>query len=113
MTKQLKIVLVLAAVIFLSGIIGTIFVLMPSESSMVEIVQDGKVLYSFDLTATKDQKIFITSSEGKTNTVEIKDGKIFIVHAECPDQTCVKTGVLYSESLPIVCLPNKLIIRFR
>jgi hypothetical protein len=42
----------------------------------------------------------------------IEDGEICVSSAECPDKTCVKMGKLRSESLPIVCLPNHLIIRF-
>lgn len=112
MSKQLKILLIVMAVILLAGIIGTYIVLRPAESRTVEIVQDGTVLYTLDLASAEDQEIVITSSEGSTNTVTIENGEICISHAECPDQTCVKTGVLYSESLPIVCLPNKLIVRF-
>lgn len=113
MSKQVKILLTVTAVIFLCGIAGTCYVLRPAESRMAEIVQDGTVLYTFDLATAEDQVIVITSPEGKTNTIRIENAEICISHAECPDQTCVKTGVLYSESLPIVCLPNKLIVRFR
>ena len=44
--------------------------------------------------------------------VEIKDGKIRVSEAECPDKTCVRTGWLSSSAMPIVCLPNHLIIEF-
>lgn len=113
MSKQVKVLAVLAAIVFVLGIVGTWVVLRPSQQRLVEIVQDGTVLYTIDLETADDQEIVITSADGKTNTVTIENGEIFISHAECPDQTCVKSGVLYSESLPIVCLPNKLIIRFR
>lgn len=112
MSKQVKFLMIAAGAIFVLGIIGSWFVLRPTESRMIEIVQDGTVLYTFDLTTAENQEIIITSAEGSTNTVTIEDGEICISHADCPDLTCVKTGVLYSESLPIVCLPNKLIIRF-
>ncbi|MBQ2093605.1 MAG: NusG domain II-containing protein, partial [Ruminococcus sp.] len=32
--------------------------------------------------------------------------------AECPDKTCVNMGWLSSASMPIVCLPNHLVIEF-
>ena len=46
------------------------------------------------------------------NTIEIKDGKIRVKSAECPDKTCVHMGWLSSSAMPIVCLPNHLVIRF-
>ncbi len=32
--------------------------------------------------------------------------------AECPDKICVKHGELKSLNNPIVCLPNKIVIKF-
>ncbi len=113
MTKPIKILLLAAGAVFLLAVVGTFFVLRPAEEQLVEIVQDGEVLYTLDLADAKDQEIVLTTPEGKTNTVTIEDGTIRISHADCPDQTCVKSGVLYSESLPIVCLPHRVIVRFR
>jgi hypothetical protein len=31
--------------------------------------------------------------------------------ANCPDQTCVKQGVIKDGTVPIVCLPHKVIVR--
>ncbi len=113
MNKKIRILLILTALIVGFGAVGTWFVLRPSESRMVEIVQDSTVLYVIDLETAENQEIIITSPEGNTNTVAIRNGEIRISDAQCPDHTCVNMGVLYSESLPIVCLPNKLIIRFQ
>lgn len=112
MTKSVKTLLIVMIGILLAAVIGSAFVLRPADQRMVEIVQDGKVLYQFDLNTAENQEITIRSPDGGMNMVEIADGEIRISHADCPDQTCVKTGVLYSESLPIVCLPHKLIVRF-
>ena len=46
--------------------------------------------------------------KGRKNTVEIKDGRIRMLEGECPDHICVDTGRL--EDVPIVCLPNRLVI---
>ncbi|MBR2048836.1 MAG: NusG domain II-containing protein [Oscillospiraceae bacterium] len=45
------------------------------------------------------------------NTVTVKDGRIAVTWAECPDQYCVKRG-FRSSGGDIVCLPNRLVIRF-
>ncbi len=45
------------------------------------------------------------------NTFQIKAGKVSMVHADCPDKRCVKQGS--SNKLPIICLPNKLVIQIK
>lgn len=97
--------------IFLVCLILSIWILRPSGSRLAEVVQDGTVLYTFDLDSVWDQEIVI-SYQGSSNTIRIRDGEICVSEAECPDQTCVKMGKLYSENLPIVCVPNHLIVRF-
>ena len=81
----------------LVGIVGSIFVLQQPDTQIVEIVQDGEVLYQFDLEQASDQ------------TIEVH--RIHMLAAECPDQTCVHMGWLDS-SVPIVCLPHHLVIQF-
>lgn len=100
----------LVGALLLSGIIGSILVLRRPDTSLVRIVQDGEVLYQFDLQQEEDQTIRV-EYEGRVNTVEIKDHQIHMLQAECPDQTCVNMGWLDS-SAPIVCLPNRLVIEF-
>ena len=77
----------------------------------VQIVQDGVVLYRLDLSQTEDQTIDVAYN-GRINTIQIKNGKIRVLDADCPDHTCVRMGWLESGALPIVCLPNHLIIEF-
>lgn len=97
--------------IFLISIVLSIIILQPSEKSMVEIVSDGEVLYTIDLLTTKDKEIKVYY-EDSSNTICIGNGEIRVKEAECPDKRCVQMGKLTSEGLPIVCLPNHLIVRF-
>lgn len=111
--NRVKIIIIAVIVLFLAAAAGTVYVMRPSESRLAEVVQDGKVIYTFDLSTADDQTITVISADGSSsNTITICDGQISMSDAECPDKTCVKTGILRSESIPIVCLPNKLIIRF-
>ena len=79
---KIKGLIAAAALIFVIGIAGSIFVLCSPSKNRVNIVRDGEVLYSR------------------------------VSEAECPDKTCVRTGWLSSSAMPIVCLPNHLIIEF-
>ncbi len=101
---------VLVGVVLLLGIIGSLLVLRRPDTSLVEIVQDGRVLYQIDLAQAEDQTIEV-EYEGRGNIIEIKAHRIHVLEAECPDKTCVNMGWLNS-SMPIVCLPNRLVIQF-
>lgn len=109
--KNVKLWIFICAALFVAGIIGSIWVLNQSHGNYVEIVRDNTVLYRLDLSKTEDRTLEIDYN-GKSNTVLIEAGQIRVSHADCPDQTCVEMGYLHSKSLPIVCLPNHLIIRY-
>lgn len=98
-------------IVFIVSLIISIFILCPSQKRMVEIVQEDAVIKTIDLDYAQNQE-FIVRYKDSSNTIRIEDGEIWVSEAECPDHTCMKMGKLYSESLPIVCLPNRLIIRF-
>ena len=42
----------------------------------------------------------------------VAGGEVFVSQADCPDQVCVAHGFLVSGKEPIICLPNRLVIRF-
>lgn len=44
-------------------------------------------------------------------TVEVKDGRVRISEADCPDKICEKTGFISSPLQTIVCLPNRISVR--
>ena len=54
---------------------------------------------------------FTLESAGGYNTVTVKDGKIAVTGADCPDQYCVQRGFC-GGGTPIVCLPHGLVIEF-
>ncbi len=106
-----KVLIGICIAIFLIGVIGSALVLFAPHGTKVNIVQDGAVLYTFDLSVTEDQTLEIEYN-GRTNIVQIENGKIRVVEADCPDKTCIRMGWLETGSLPIVCLPNHLSIEF-
>ena len=104
-------VAIIIAVIFLFGVIGSVLVLSASPTSSVRIICDGEVIRTVDLLTAPDE-IFVLDYQGHTNTIEIRDRKIRVRDADCPDRTCVSMGWLSSSSMPIVCLPHHLVIEF-
>ncbi len=85
--------------------------LLRPKGETVEIISDGRVLYTIDLSREPDRTI-IVEYEDRKNVIVIEDGDIYMKEADCPDHTCIKTGRLSRSGVPIVCLPNHLIIRY-
>jgi len=75
------------------------------KGSRVEVSVDGNVVSSFPL--FKDGSYSIN---GGTNTIEIQDGRVRIVDADCPDRLCVRQGWIDGTGQSIVCLPNRVIV---
>lgn len=83
---------------------GIMTLLRPHSYGSIRITVDGTEygIYSLD----EDQIISI----GDTNVCEIKDGKVRMTQAQCPDQLCIKQGAIDTSGGMIVCLPNKVTI---
>ena len=111
MKKKYVILISIIAVIFIAGVVGSIIVLNAPKKNTVRIKSGGKVLYVLDLSRESDREFEVKTERG-SNTIEIKEGKIRVKSADCPDKTCVHMGWLSSSAMPIVCLPHELIIEF-
>ena len=92
------------------GCIGCTLLLYGGYSPAVwaEIRSDGESVRTVNLNADQE---FTVPCPGGYNTVTVKDGKIAVTEASCPDQYCVQRGFCDSGA-QIVCLPHKLVIRF-
>ena len=75
------------------------------QARFARITSRGQVVQTLDLMI--DQELTI---DGK-NTVTVKDGKIAVTWADCPDHYCMKRGFC-AGGTDIVCLPNRLVISF-
>ena len=101
---------ILLALILIACIGLSIPLLLPGRaSSGAEIISDGQVLYRVDLQL--DRQFQITTPAGGSNIVTVKDGKIAVTEANCPDHYCMDRGFC-SGGTQIVCLPNRLVIQF-
>lgn len=103
-------ILITLLVLALSGIWCIYVMKSPKEGRTVIISQDGKEIYRIDLAHEKD-RTFEVEYEGRKNVIEIKNGRIHMKSADCPDHICIETGWL-TDGKPIVCLPNRLVIEF-
>ena len=77
------------------------------KGSTVEVYVDGKLTYSYSL--DKNRTFEVDCDNGK-NVVEIKDGKVSVIDADCNNRACVKSKAISKKGEQIVCLPHKLIV---
>lgn len=88
----------------------SVWILLPREAAdFAEISSEGRIVKTVDL--RMDQEFTVTTENGGQNTVTVSGGKIAVTAANCPDHYCMERGFCDSGT-QIVCLPNKLIIRF-
>ena len=77
-----------------------------------EIYQNGTLYESISLNTVTEPYTFVVYGEnGCENEVEVRPGSIGIISASCPDKVCVNQGFADDSLLPIVCLPNNVVIQ--
>ena len=95
-------VLVLAAAFWLVpravGLFGN------SKEQKLRNTVSGEEYGSYSL--EEDQVIKV----GDTNVCEIKDKKVSMISADCPDQLCIHQRTIQLQGETIVCLPNKVVL---
>ena len=97
------------SIVLLACIGMSIWFLMPRPAAaQAEIWLDGAHYKTVDL--NKNQEFVVDGPYG-SNTVTVKDGKIAVTAADCPDHYCVERGFCDSGA-QIVCLPHRLMIKF-
>ncbi len=108
MSKQVKILLAVLAVVVCAC---CALLLLPKEGGTVaRVTLNGEIMSEIDLSAMDGSSSFVVTGEAGSNTVQVEPGRIRVVEADCPDQVCVNQGWISDSTLPIVCLPNKLIV---
>lgn len=83
-----------------------------SQSKVVGIYKDGSLVEKIDLNSVTGEREITLSGDFGDNVILVSNGRIEMKSADCPDKICVKHGELKSSSSPIVCLPNKVVIKF-
>ena len=110
MNRNAKVILLLLVLV---GAACAAFVLLrPAGTGVVaRITLDGELVEEIDLSAVTEPYTFTLEGPGGfTNTIEVEPGRIRVLEAGCPDQVCVNQGYISDGTVPIVCLPNRLVI---
>ena len=79
-----------------------------TSATHVQVRSEGKLLYT--LVLAEDREVTVTTDRG-SNVITVKEGKVAVTAASCPDHHCMKRGFC-SGGAQIVCLPNRLVLSF-
>ena len=97
--------ILVAALILLSGILFLVLVGGRENGSVVAVEIDGERVAEYPLSADGEYTL-----NGGTNRLVIENGEAYMEYAECPDHTCIRTGRIRYAGERIVCLPNRVAI---
>ena len=79
-------------------------------TAVVEV--DGQVVLTRELSQlTGTEEVAVTGAGGIALTVELSPQGAAITSAGCPDQVCVRTGMLTRAGEAALCLPAKVSLR--
>jgi hypothetical protein len=112
MRKRTRFWILLIAALLILSLVGCFLVLGGRGGSAVAYIYlDGECVRTIDLGNVDEPYSFSVDGPIGTNTVSVEPGRICVSHADCPDQICVQQGWISDQALPIVCLPNTLVIQ--
>lgn len=115
-----KAAVIIAVFLFVLASASLLYLLIPyfqggvrtPDNYVAEIYQDGKLLYRIPLREIHENRILTIEGEnGCRNEIEIRPDGLGVISADCPDKLCVRQGFINNDRLPVVCLPNRLVIR--
>jgi len=88
----------------------TVFLLSRLPASIANVYQNGELTYTVNLSDVTEAYMFAASSTNGKNVISVEKGRISIFAASCLDLICIRQGWVSGGVVPIVCLPNRLVI---
>lgn len=116
MIKKWDLVL-LIVLLLLSLLPEGVFILSGSdrmlEGTKAVVQVNGSVYKEIPLSEHHGTDTFTIQTADGYNTVVVKDQKIGIIEADCPDKICIQEGFIRNPGETTVCLPHKVMIEIR
>ena len=106
--KKGDLILILTAVL-VSGI-ALWFFKSTNAGEKVLITANGETL---EYSLFEDREIKLAKGKKYSNLIQIKDGKVKMLEADCPDQVCVNHRAIEKDREMIICLPNEVFIQIK
>jgi hypothetical protein len=99
--------IIIASVLAVVGILVFCLYFASGNGNYVQIEVDGKVVQTVSI---NDDTEIEYSTNSNTNTIVVKNGKVSVTNANCPDKICQKHRAISKSGESIICLPHKLVV---
>ncbi len=110
-TSTKILIAVTLALLIITGMAAFLLMRPDNEGKTAYIYQNDELIKTVDLSSvTESYEFTVISEDGGSNTVRVRSGSIGVVSADCPDGLCVGMGFIGAKGMPVVCLPNGLMI---
>ena len=100
--------MLICALLLLAGGIRVYMQATRTQGGEAVVTLDGDEIMRLPLEV--DTLLPVAQAEGNANSVEICDGAVRVVAANCPDRVCERQGWIRYDGETIVCLPHRLIV---
>ena len=75
------------------------------------LILAGVLWLGFQIAGKRSHNTIRITVDGKEfGTYSLKDGKVTMIEATCPDHYCIKQNAVDEHGGSIICLPNKVVI---
>ena len=110
--KRTKFWVILIGVALIVSMAASIYVFRTHiTDGVVGVYHHGELVKEIHLDTVTTPYTFTVGDENDYNVVSVERGRICVSEATCPDHVCMKTGWISDGAVPIVCLPNELVIK--
>lgn len=104
--KKADVILFIA--VLLSAAVFFLLSFFADDGGYAVVYVDGEEVGRYAL--DKDATATFLSDDGGFNTVTLRDGKVYVSDADCPDRTCVHSDPVSKSGQRVICLPHRLMI---
>ena len=106
MDKRKTVCILIVVLIVFGALLGLLFIKGGKIAGSVAcIYSNGKLIKTIELKSEDDYTFEVKSENGGVNTIQVKDGKIGVISADCPDKICVNTGKITKAGESVICVP--------
>jgi len=109
-------IIVLGAIVLICAVAVLLLIHVPANYA--RIYKDGVMTDTVNLAAVTDSYELIVygnaeiDGSGGFNILEVEHGRIRVSKADCDDGSCIRMGWVSGGAIPIICLPNRLVVVF-
>jgi hypothetical protein len=115
MTLWDKMLVVLVIAVSVAGMFLVSVIRANAEQDYVVVEVDGKLVKKISVRGEPDGRVYDFGFGSNTGYIEVKDGAVRMLEMDrkiCPRGICSDTGWISKSYQSIVCLPNRINVRF-